>query len=115
MVSKFLIYGLVDPVSGQLRYIGLSTRGLKRPRSTEGRVRRGGEGKDTYKVNWIRGLIAKGLHYGIVIIQELPDAEGLYESEKHWIKYFRQMGCPLTNTSDGGIGGAFGVKRSPEF
>ena len=33
MPSKFLIYGLVDPRDGQLRYVGKSTSGLRRPRS----------------------------------------------------------------------------------
>lgn len=30
--SKFLIYGLTDPITDELRYIGRSSSGLNRPR-----------------------------------------------------------------------------------
>lgn len=69
-----------------------------------------------HKANWIRQLQAEGLTYSIVVIQGLPSAEGLSEAEIGWIAYFRKMGCPLTNLTDGGEGGAWnrGHKMSPE-
>ena len=33
MSGKFIIYALVDPRILEIRYVGLSTRGLERPRS----------------------------------------------------------------------------------
>jgi hypothetical protein len=103
MVSNYLIYGLVDPRNGHLRYIGKSSSGLKRPRyhSWPSCLKR----ETSYKTNWIKGLVAAGLNYQVVVIQELDGPEGLGEVETGWIRYFRETGHPLTNLTDGGEGG----------
>lgn len=105
---KTLIYGLVDPRTGQLRYIGKSCSGFERPRR-HGSV--SALAKDeTYKGRWIKELHGEGLSYEIVLIQEV-DREILETAEIHWIAYFRAMGCPLTNLTNGGDG-CTGTKRS---
>lgn len=108
MPDKYLIYGLVDPLSGQLRYLGKSESGLRRPR----RHRRPCELKidNSHKGRWIKKLHAKNLSYGIVVIQE-TDKATLVQAEIFWIAYFRAMGCPLTNLTDGGDG-VSGYKHS---
>jgi hypothetical protein len=100
--SRNIIYGLVDPRSGQLRYIGKSTSGIRRVRehSYPSFLKR----EQTHKTKWIRQLAEQGMTPNAVVVQELPDAEGLYEAERGWIAYFRSMGCPLTNLTDGGEG-----------
>ncbi len=110
-VSKFLIYGLVDPVSGQLRYVGKSTEGLDRPKEHgyPSELKRG----HGYKENWIRQLRSLGLNYKIEVLHEVTDAEILSEAEIHWIAYFRALGCKLTNLTDGGEG-CLGRIRSNE-
>ena len=99
-----LIYGLVDPFSGQIRYIGLSTTGLKRPRThlfpcnwKYGR---------SYKERWVRGLFKRGAAPIIKIIQQwkVISFEELCNAETYWIGYFRGLGCRLTNITDGGEG-----------
>lgn len=103
MSSQFIIYGLVDPRDGQLRYVGKSCSGKKRPSNTHRRSLAGREGR-THKANWIFNLHESGFRPGIVVIQEFDSSEILSFAERHWIAYFRQMGCPLTNLTDGGDG-----------
>lgn len=40
----------------------------------------------------------------VVVIQECEDGEVLSLAEKHWIAYYRALGCKLTNLTDGGEG-----------
>jgi hypothetical protein len=42
--------------------------------------------------------------YNVVSIQEFNEPEVLVQAERFWIRYFRRLGCPLVNISDGGEG-----------
>lgn len=97
-----LVYGLRDPATGHLRYIGKSTSGLTRPRQHLNICCLNRE--KSYKANWIRSLIRIGLLPEIVVIQSSVDSSILSDCERFWIVYFRGMGCPLTNLTDGGDG-----------
>jgi len=98
-----LIYGLVDPRDKQLRYIGKTTKGLLRPRQhSSGRSLK----EKNFKAYWIRQLISQGFKPDIVLIQEFEGPEVLNQAEIFWIAYFRSLNCPLTNSSNGGDGGA---------
>ena len=104
---RYLIYGLVDPITRNLRYIGKSSSGLRRAKNHQLPCYLS---KDrTHKGNWIRQLLAANLAPEVVIVQALEDGEILNEAEIHWIAYFRLMGCPLTNITRGGDG------QDPEF
>lgn len=96
-----IVYGLVDPQTKQLRYIGKSQRGISRPKqhSMPTYLK-----ASTHKNNWIRSLLAKELKPEIVIIQSFDDNDILSQAEIHWIAYFKAMGCPLTNQCRGGEG-----------
>ena len=108
MASKFIIYGLVDPRDGQLRYVGKSCSGLTRPKvHTEPRQLRA----HTHQASWLRSMGQKPI---VVVIHELPDVEILNDAERYWIAYFRAMGCSLTNATDGGDGLSHGFKHSLE-
>ena len=106
-----MIYGLVDPRNGQLRYVGKSTIGIARPRQHRRPYRL--KTDYTWKANWIRKLLELGLDYNIVIIQEFDGAEILDKAEIFWIAYFRKMGFILTNLTNGGEG-TLGTKQSQE-
>ena len=97
-----LIYALIDPFSGELRYIGLSTRGLSRPKEhwEPSRIR----DCATHKCFWVRSIINKGLKPIIRVIQswESISDKHLRGAEEYWICYFHQQGCRLTNTTGGG-------------
>lgn len=109
-MSPYLIYGLVDPWTNQLRYIGKSQSGLRRPRqhSMPTYLKR----DRTHKANWIRQLLARGRRPDVVVIQEFQDPTILCLAEIHWIAYFKQIGCLLTNQCQGGEG--FTGKHSEE-
>lgn len=106
-MDRFLIYGLVDPTTGQLRYIGRSSSGLERPRRHAALSGR----EDTHKARWIRECLDLGLRPKIILLQAFEEPDILNQAEIHWIAYFRAMGCPLTNLTDGG-GGCSGYRQS---
>lgn len=109
--SRFLIYGLVDPRTCNIRYVGKSTRGLKRPRkhSTPSALKR----NHTRCGNWIRSLKNQGLQYVIIVLEECPSNDTLSDLERFWIASIRATGADLLNHQDGGQG-AYGLIRGPE-
>lgn len=76
-MNKYIIYGLVDPRSGELRYVGKSCSGLKRPKA---HLAPSNLKKATHKNNWIRQLLAAGARPDILVIEETDEA-GLVEAE----------------------------------
>lgn len=96
MHSKYLIYGLVDPRTKQLRYVGKSSSGLKRADQHKFKCRL--EGVYTHKANWIRELQLAGLEYVAVVLFEADDPQFLLEAEAFWISYYYMSGHPLTNS-----------------
>lgn len=105
-MSSLIIYGLVDPVTGLLRYVGKSSSGLRRPRqhAQPGQFKR----DSGHKANWIRKLHREGLSYLIVEIQHVADRDVLSQAEIFWIAYFKGLGCDLLNATAGGDGGFTG-------
>lgn len=105
-MSNHVVYGLVDPRDGEYRYVGLSTRGLARPRSHLGRVN---DNDHTYRANWLRTLNANNLKPIIVVLQECVDEDELAYAEDYWIRLLRIEGQRLTNHLSGGF-----VGRKPD-
>lgn len=99
---RYIIYGLTDPRTGLVRYIGKSQRGMERPLN-HGQPRYL-IGDRSYKGNWIRSLRALGLEHGIVVIEECSAPDVLPDRERWWIAFARAWGLPLTNLTDGGEG-----------
>lgn len=104
-VSPWLIYALIDPRTGDIRYIGKSCSGLQRARRhhspSELRI------DNSYKGNWIRSLPKWDGHeirYEIRVLEELPSANGLGLREIWWIAHGREQGWRLTNLTTGGDG-----------
>lgn len=107
----YKIYTLTDPLTYQVRYIGLTKETLASRRSkhlTDAR-----SGKHNHRVHWIRSLLEKGLK---PLIEELDTAES-YEAltrlEIYWISQFKSWGFALVNATDGGEG-SVGYKHSKE-
>src|SRR5271166_3360522 len=95
---KNLIYGLIDPRDGQLRYIGLSSSGMSRPKDhgKESRLKR----NKTRTGNWIKSLQSQGLTYEIEVLEEYPNDishKDLEEAEIWNIAYYKSLGCELYN------------------
>lgn len=111
MPNRYIIYAMFDPHSGQLRYVGKSCSGLKRPKAQLNRSLKGYE--KGHKANWLKSLAASGAQPCIEVIQTFGEPKVLEKAEKYWIAYFKAMGCPLTNLTDGGDG-QWGVKFTEE-
>ena len=114
MTSRFLIYGLVDPRTGQVRYIGKSCKGMERPKE-HGRPWHINHDRG-YKGSWLRLLKRLGLTYSILVLEEVPEGDSPYlgSVECEWIAYGRHVGWPLTNLTDGGDGQSPGYVTRPE-
>lgn len=105
--ARFLIYGLVDPRTLLVRYVGKSSSGMRRPRAHKYRL------KGTHRAHWVRSLLGLGLMYEIVILESVESAELLNESECWWIAYGHLSCWPLTNHTEGGEG-TTGYRASAE-
>lgn len=105
------IYGLVDPRTNEIFYIGYSNNIEKRflqHLNTNGRKRE----KNLYKDNVINSIIRLNLKPKIKIIDECnfeyDESLKMYKHEileKHYIEKYRNDGVKLTNLTDGGDGG----------
>ena len=95
------IYGLCDPITQQLRYVG-KTNDPKKRLQAHLRCR---EKEKSYLTNWIKSLKAAGRKPEIFVIEDIPEAEW-QEAEQFWISYFRAIGANLVNMLPGGMGGA---------
>lgn len=102
-----IIYGVCDPRSGELRYVG-KTIHLLRDRLNRHLRDRG----QTYRSHWFRQMDRLGLTPDIFEIEVVPSDFCWKETEQFWITYFRSLGCNLVNTSLGGDG-ATGIKDPP--
>lgn len=100
-MKKNIIYGLVDPDSKQVRYIGKSTIGLKRPREHK---KRSLLLAMSHKNNWIKNLISQNKIYEITILEENIELSKLSEREIYWISFYKENGIILTNSTEGGEG-----------
>jgi hypothetical protein len=98
--GNWLIYGLVDPRTLMIRYIGQSVKGLARPRQHRNRS----GGYSSYKTNWIKELRSLGLDFNIVILEFVEDGnkDAICKAEQWWISYGKLSSWPLTNLTDGG-------------
>lgn len=96
-MSTNYIYGLTDPRTGSVRYIGKSIDPVVRFRNHIWAARSGYE--DTHKARWIRKLLDEGQIPGIVVLADTVD--GWQELER---SYIAQRRSKLTNTSAGGDG-----------
>ena len=111
----FVIYLLCDPrVTDpvlRVRYVGVTKDPKSRLKAHIAESKRGKV--QTYKCNWIRHLISFGLLPEMDIIDPGSDGREWDKTEIAWIKYYRDLGCPLTNATVGGIGAYLGTGAHP--
>ena len=93
------IYGLIDPTTQELRYIGKTTLPLRirynRHISDANKVKR-------YSSQWVRSVLNKGYKPDVFVLEEV---EGDWvEAEQFWISYWKALGARLTNHTIGGEG-----------
>jgi hypothetical protein len=98
-----IVYALSHPITGELRYIGKSERGMRRPKE-HGQKYHNKRLAHTPLYRWIKKLREQGLDYVIEVIEEFSNRPALMEGEKFYISYFRSLGVNLLNICDGGEG-----------
>lgn len=97
--QKTLIYGMLDPLTQRIRYIGLTTTSLD--------TRRGWHLKDDRpcpRVVWIQSLLKQGLSPIMILLEEVPYRSKADDRERWWIAFGREANWDLLNVSDGGDG-----------
>lgn len=104
-MSKFLVYSLTDPRSGEIRYIGKSCKGLKRPIE---HVLPSQLKTKSKKNSWVKSLLAAGLAPNILILKSCVDKHDASLSEIEAIAAANSLGIRITNMTKGGTGGATG-------
>lgn len=101
--KTYLIYGLTDKLTGQLKYIGQTTIGLKlrlKRHFDEAKYHRD---RITKKNNWLRKRISQNNLPEIFLIEETTEQE-IDNLEIFYIAYFKSIGCELLNSTLGGKG-----------
>lgn len=96
-MKKVYIYGLSDPITNEIRYIGKTVNMKNRYK------------KHVYQSkylktkigNWIKKLISINLKPNILLIEECEENNWI-EREKYWIKKYKEDGYNLLNIHEGG-------------
>lgn len=107
LIADVFVYGLIDPVTNEMRYIGKTRCGLTEPRGYIRIAQKLNEAQRDgrrHVLRWICSLLRKEQVPKIEII-EYCDEQQLNDLEIAWIAFFRQIGCNLANMTDGGDGG----------
>jgi hypothetical protein len=100
------IYGLLDPRTGELRYVGRTRQALQR------RLLHHLQSKDqTHRTAWIQSLVRDGVRPEIILIEEVPVLESP-AAERRWIANYRSAGARLVNCTDGGEGCLLGNRTT---
>jgi hypothetical protein len=94
------IYGLVDPRTNQLRYVG-KTKDAYHRYYDHMRAR-----KNSHLRNWLRQVKSCGDQPEMLIIETVT-TEQWPEAERFWIAYFEYIGANLCNRHGGGWGGNY--------
>lgn len=102
---SFVVYGLVDPRTCAIRYIGQSVRGMAR--AAEHRWP-SSSCENTRKLRWVKALLAAGKEPVPILLEECETKAELDEAERRWIAKIPN----LTNMTAGGDGGWSGRKHT---
>lgn len=92
------IYGLCDPDSGDIRYIGKTIRPQERFTNHMN------ERSNCHRSHWLQKLKAQGKRPDMVILETVSGEWPWQEAERYWIARGRALGWPLVNNTDGGDG-----------
>jgi NUMOD3 motif len=100
-IPKYLIYGLVDPRSLLIRYIGRSSNKLERAKR---HLNKSELDTNTRCATWLKSLLTAGRTCELVVLESVPSPDCLNKAECWWIAYGKMSGWPLTNHTLGGEG-----------
>lgn len=98
-----VIYGLRDPRTKEIRYIGKTNNPKKR---LSGHLRDARHGGNFHVHRWIRTLIDRDMLPEVVILESEISSSSIDAREIWWISEGKRQGWKLTNITEGGDGGA---------
>lgn len=98
------IYGLTDPRTNEIRYIGKTKDPHKRLIAHCSKENAGEKHKA-----WRKEILSLGLKPELIILQTLKDSNDWEKAEIKWIKHGKNKGWNLNNSSTGGKNGFIGV------
>lgn len=90
-----IIYGLVDPDTDELRYIGKTT--CEPSRRLHLHLSEARRQCATPKTQWIRALLREGKRPVVVALQQV-DYGFWPEAERRWVRAALEIGCDLLNS-----------------
>jgi hypothetical protein len=96
-MSDVFIYGLEDPITKEIRYIGKTINTKNRYYQHVCNF----DNTNPHKKNWISLLKKQGLKPNLVIIEKTNE-KNWEKRERYWIKTGLELGWKLTNISAGG-------------
>lgn len=91
------IYGLMDPRTNQIHYVGYTTLTLQQRLAWHIH-----DDRNSPRTAWLLELIQSGIMPMMVELEVVRPARLWPERERWWIQHGRNLGWPLTNVSDGG-------------
>ncbi len=97
------IYTLSNPLTGEIRYIGKTSKDLSNRLKEHFRYIATLKVK-TKRISWFKSLLKQNLQPKIELIDEVNDDEWQFW-EMHYISLFKSWGFRLVNGTDGGTGG----------
>lgn len=106
----YSLYSLVDPISNQIRYIGITKTPKERYWDHLSRCKT--KEYNTYKGRWIRKLLDNNLKPIYKCLVQCKTLKEVAKLEIDFIKYYKQF-YKLTNTTKGGEG-VLGYKHTIE-
>lgn len=96
------IYGLKDPTTNSINYIGCTQLSIQTRLYHHWRDRNQPKNKHNFKAHWVKNLYEKHKLKPTVFLIEIfhaKDTKKVLEREIFWIDYYIKLGEPLTNTS----------------
>lgn len=91
------IYGLIDPETRELRYIGKTSKSIRTRFNAHLNEARTSPSQDDPRIKWIRGLLGQDREPDVVILSEPERQKSLSEAERHWIVVAESTGGFLVN------------------
>jgi hypothetical protein len=103
--DTMLVYALIDPRSGAIRYVGKSCSGPQRPSLHRSQSRDLSD--KSHKARWLRQLNDAGFMYEVRVLERCQNRGALAEAEERWIWAGVRHGWPLTNSTFGADGPSY--------
>lgn len=112
------IYGLFDPVTNEIKYVGKTISPFKRLMAHYSAALQ--RKKIFYTTNWIYSLLISNKKPIMKILEKIKDTRSIWKAkENYWINCYKKLGFKLTNSIEGGCGGSMkgrpGYKKSEEL